>query len=88
MSTRLQIIVSDEEADRWRRNAKDEGVNLSEWIRRAVRDIERTGRSRRSVDERLAAVERAFAHPVRLDLPPLEEYLASEGDRFGDLPRP
>lgn len=85
MSTRLQIIVSDEEAERWRRYAQDEGVDLSEWIRRAVREIERTRRSRRIVDEQLVAVERAFADPVRLDLPPLEEYLASEGDRSRDF---
>ena len=37
MSTRLQIIVSEEEIEELRKCADREGVTLSEWARRALR---------------------------------------------------
>jgi hypothetical protein len=65
MSTRLQIIVQDEEARELRRCAKREGLSLSDWVRRALRRArrEQTGPTAR---QRLAALNTALQcnHPT------------------------
>jgi hypothetical protein len=42
MSKRLQIIVSDDEAEELRQMALQEGLTLSEWARRALRRAQQT----------------------------------------------
>lgn len=57
--------MDEEEAERYRRCARAEGLTLSEWVRRALR---RAGARRRgpSPERRLEALERALAcgHPT------------------------
>ena len=42
MSKRLQIIVTDEEAEQLRRCAEREGMTLSEWARRALEHAQKS----------------------------------------------
>jgi hypothetical protein len=65
MSKRLQIIVSDKEAERLRATAERAGLSLSEWARRAlVREEQREGGPDSS--RMLAALDRALTlgHPT------------------------
>jgi len=41
MSTRLQIVMKDEEIEQVRRSAEREGLTVSEWARRALRRAQR-----------------------------------------------
>lgn len=38
MSRRIQVVVDDREAERFRRQAEAEGVSLSRWLRRLGRE--------------------------------------------------
>ena len=38
MKTRLHLVLDEEEKERFRRRAEQEGVSLSEWLRDAARD--------------------------------------------------
>ena len=71
MSTRLQVIVSEEEMVSLRRAARRTGLTLSEWARRALRRArdEQAGSSpgqTPGAESRLRALERALAcnHPT------------------------
>lgn len=81
MSTRLQIVVSEEEARRLRRSAERAGLTLSEWARRALRRAERTGAAS-GPERKLQALDRALAcgHPTA-DV----EDMLSEIERGRDL---
>ena len=61
MSKRLQVVLGDEEFERLRRAAKDEGVTVSAWVRKALR---RAGAERPGGDRarKLAAVRAAARH--------------------------
>lgn len=65
MRTRLQIVVSEEEARRPRRSAERAGLTLSEWARRALRWAARAGAAS-GPERKLQAVDRALAcgHPT------------------------
>jgi hypothetical protein len=65
MSTRLQIVVSEDEAKQLRRSAKSAGLTLSEWARRALRRAQQVGAAA-SPEQRLRALDRALAcgHPT------------------------
>lgn len=61
MSKRLQVLLDEEEFDRVRAIAKDEGLTVSEWVRQVVR------RARREVPSgnaarKLAAIRAASRH--------------------------
>jgi hypothetical protein len=61
MSTRLQVILSDAELASLKKVAAREGVTVSEWVRRSLREASRrqtTGK----VDDRLAAVRLAASY--------------------------
>ena len=58
MSKRLQIVVEDKEFDEIHRTAEDEGLSMSEWVRRALRDARRR-RSGGHVARKLAAIRAA-----------------------------
>lgn len=61
MSTRLQVVVDDAELKRFRRAARRHGVNLSEWVRRALREAERSSPSA-SAEHKIDAIRAAQAH--------------------------
>jgi len=61
MSTRLQVLFPDDELDEIRRMARSQRMTLSEWVRQALREAQRRP-SERSVEEKLAAIDRAAAH--------------------------
>jgi|LakMenEpi03Aug12_release.lakeMendotaPanAssembly.Ray.scaffolds.fasta_scaffold284883_3 hypothetical protein len=90
MSTRLHVVLSDDESERYRACAEAAGVNLSTWVRTALRFAEQA-RPRRSPAEKLAALRR-FMDTLpedRAPMPPIDEYLAwHEATRYGDLPKP
>lgn len=58
MSKRLQVVVRDEDLDRYTRSADAAGVTLSEWVRQAMRVAERE-RSSGDVEAKLALIRRA-----------------------------
>lgn len=65
MSKRLQIIVTDREAESVRRAAEGSGMSLSEWARRALaREASRQGGP--NAEQVLEALDRALecAHPT------------------------
>ncbi|MGI9117030.1 MAG: plasmid mobilization protein [Gaiellales bacterium] len=87
MSTRLQIIVDDEEAELLRACARAEGVNLSEWIRRAMA-MARKAQGPRTPEEKLAALRRLSHMPEeeRAPAPPIEDMLREVNARYDGLP--
>lgn len=58
MSTRLQVILSDDEAASLRELAASEGVTVSEWVRRSLREAS-VRRTSGKVETRLAAIRLA-----------------------------
>jgi hypothetical protein len=73
MSTRLQVILDDAELETYRQAADRDGVNLSAWVRRALRDAA-VQVSAKSPEERIAAIRAAAAY--RAPAPPIEQMLA------------
>jgi len=65
MSPRLQIVVSEDEAQQLRRSAERAGLTLSEWARRALRRAQKAGVAV-TPDQRLRALDRALTcgHPT------------------------
>lgn len=65
MSTRLQVILSDEEATALKQAAAREGVTVSEWVRRSTREAALRQTAGRASD-RLAAIRAAadFSFPT------------------------
>ena len=61
MSTRLQVVLPDDELERFRAAATAEGLNLSDWVRRALRDVE-SRRSQIDPQLKIAAIRRAAQH--------------------------
>ena len=61
MSTRLQVVLDDKELRDLRRIAKQEGMTVSEWVRRALRDARRR-RPGQDESRKLAAVRDAARH--------------------------
>ncbi|MGI9186464.1 MAG: hypothetical protein ACR2J9_02905 [Gaiellales bacterium] len=68
MSTRLQVILDDDELARYKACATRDGVNLSTWVRMALTLAERT-RPRKTPEERMAAVKRAMDIPASARVP-------------------
>ena len=61
MSTRLQVILSEHEAASLKELAAREGVSVSEWVRRSLREASRRQTSGKS-EERLAAISVGAAY--------------------------
>jgi Arc/MetJ-type ribon-helix-helix transcriptional regulator len=53
--------VGDEDLERYRRTAQAQGVNVSEWVRQALRVAERD-RSSGDVEAKLAAIRKAVSY--------------------------
>lgn len=60
MSKRLQVVVKDEELERYARVAEAAGLSTSEWARQALRAAERV-RSSGDVEVKLAAIRKAVS---------------------------
>jgi hypothetical protein len=58
MSIRLQVVLSDDEAAALKESAAREGITVSEWVRRSLRDAEMR-QTRGRTTERLAAIAAA-----------------------------
>ena len=65
MSTRLQIVIDETEARRFKRAAQRAGLTLSEWARVAMREAQKK-RVGPSPEQRISALDRALqcAHPT------------------------
>jgi hypothetical protein len=61
MSKRLQVVIGDADFERYRSQAQAQGVNISEWVRQALRVAERE-RSSGDVEAKLAAIRNAVSH--------------------------
>jgi hypothetical protein len=61
MSTRLQVIVDEADLTRLRRVARREGLTVSAWVRRVLRDAARRS-PRGDVSRKLAAIRAAAEH--------------------------
>lgn len=66
MSMRLQIIVDEDEAERYRKAARREELSLSQWVRNALRKELRSQRGP-SPEQKVAALDKALqkGHPTR-----------------------
>jgi hypothetical protein len=60
MSKRLQVVVNDEELERYARTAEAAGLSMSQWAREALRAAERE-RSSGDVEAKLAAIRKAVS---------------------------
>ncbi|MGD0453963.1 MAG: antitoxin [Solirubrobacteraceae bacterium] len=61
MSKRLQVVVGDEELERYARTAEAVGLNMSEWVRQSLRTAEREV-STGNVEAKLAAIRKAASY--------------------------
>lgn len=61
MSKRLQVLLDQTELDDLRTTARQQGVPLSEWVRRALREA-RQREPRGNIESKLGAVRAAVRH--------------------------
>jgi hypothetical protein len=73
MSKRLQVVVGDEDLERYRRTAQAAGINVSEWARQALRVAQREA-SDGDVEAKLAAIRKAASY--RFPEPDIDTMLA------------
>jgi len=73
MSKRLQVLLDETEFDDLREAARREGVPVSEWVRRALREARRREPSG-DVDRKLRAVRRAMQY--EFPAPDIDQMLA------------
>ncbi len=69
MSKRLQVVVKDEEIERYERIAEAVGLTMSEWVRQSLRAAERQV-STGDVERKLAAIRKAasYSFPIPADV--------------------
>lgn len=61
MSKRLQVLLDDAELSAVREAANRQGIPVSEWVRRALRDARRR-EPRGDLDEKVRAIREAAGH--------------------------
>jgi len=61
MTQRLQVLLDDDDFGELRRAAREEGVPVSEFVRRAIRDA-RSRRPAGDLDAKLRAIRAAAGH--------------------------
>ena len=61
MSKRLQVVVKDEELERYECTAQTLGLTTSEWVRQSLREAERKV-STGDVERKLAAIRKAASY--------------------------
>jgi hypothetical protein len=82
MSTRLQVVVESADLTRFRRVARREGLTVSAWVRRVLRESARRS-PRGDVGRKLAAIRAAANHSF--PAPDIDVMLAEiELGRAGD----
>jgi hypothetical protein len=85
MSKRLQVVVRDEELERYERSAEAAGLSTSAWVRQALRVAERE-RSNGDVEAKLAAIRKAVSYETGGREVDIETMLAeTEAGRLGDM---
>jgi hypothetical protein len=83
MSKRLQVVVGDADFERYRSQAQAQGVNISEWVRQALRVAERE-HSSGDVEAKLAAIRKAASY--RFPMPDIDTLLAEmEASRLAEI---
>jgi hypothetical protein len=83
MSKRLQVVIGDADFERYRSTAQAQGVNISEWVRQALRVAERE-RSSGDVEAKLAAIRKAATY--RFPMPDIDTLLAEiEASRLAEI---
>jgi hypothetical protein len=83
MSKRLQVVVGDADFERYRQTAQAQGINISEWVRQALRVAERE-RSSGDVEAKLAAIRKAASY--RFPAPDIDTMLAeTEAGRLAEI---
>jgi Ribbon-helix-helix protein, copG family len=84
MSKRLQVLLDEAELDDVREAARREGVPVSEWVRRALREARRR-EPRGDVDRKLQALQKAMQY--EFPAPDIDQMLAeTEQGYLEDLP--
>ncbi len=61
MSKRLQVVVADDELERYSQTADAVGLTMSEWVRQALRKAERETSSG-DVEAKVAVIRKAVSH--------------------------
>lgn len=61
MSKRLQVLLDEREFDDLRQTAASQGIPVSEWVRRALREARRREPSG-DLDRKLRAIEKAMSY--------------------------
>ncbi|HLM86316.1 MAG TPA: hypothetical protein VK272_09030 [Solirubrobacteraceae bacterium] len=84
MSKRLQVVVKDEELERYARTAEAVGMTMSEWVRQSLRAAEREV-STADVEAKLAAIRKAASY--NFPVPPDVDTLLAEVEdaRLADI---
>jgi hypothetical protein len=84
MSKRLQVVVKEDDLQRYERSAQASGQTLSEWARQAMSSAERRTSSG-DVEAKLAAIRKAATY--RFPVPDIDTLLAEIETRYEqDLP--
>lgn len=85
MSKRLQVVVGDEDLERYTRTADAAGLTLSEWARQALRSAERE-QSSGDVEAKLELIRKAASNRTGGREVDIETMLAeTEAGRLADI---
>jgi hypothetical protein len=85
MSKRLQVVVKDEELERFERTANVLGLSVSEWVRQSLRAAERQV-STGDVEAKLAAIRKAADYQFQGREVDVETMLAeTEAGRLAEI---
>ena len=85
MSKRLQVVVTDDELERFARTADAVGMTMSEWVRQSLRAAERQV-STGDVERKLAAIREAASYEYQGREVDIETMLAEiEAGRLADI---
>jgi hypothetical protein len=85
MSKRLQVVIGDADFERYRSQAQAQGVNISEWVRQALRVAERE-RSSGDVEAKLAAIRNAASYRFQEREVDIDTMLAeTEASRLAEI---
>jgi hypothetical protein len=85
MSKRLQVVVGDEELERYARTAAAVGMSMSEWVRQSLRTAEREV-STGDVEAKLAAIRKAANYSFREREVDIDTMLAeTEAGRLAEI---
>jgi len=83
MSTRLQVLLDEEELQAMREYALEQGLTLSEWVRQALRKTMQL-RSGDDVDSKLECVRSAVRH--EFPTADIDEMLSEIEEGYGSGP--